>query len=292
MKVLVTGGSGFIGKYVLNELIKSNIDFVTIGRNERDYTHKYLRMDLLECTDFSSIIKDIKPTHLIHLAWHTKHGEYWDSALNYDWMNVTQRLLESFCQNGGKHVLITGTCAEYDWRYGYCLEDFTPTNSNSIYGNIKNETRIISQKICKEHNVNLTWARLFYPYGLGETSERLIPSLFDVCNGKKEVFGVNIKAYRDLVHVSDVANAIVLCSKKNINNIINISSGEPTCLGSLVKLIAKICKYDANNFLSIKSIKMGEPKFLIGDSERLHKVGWQKMIDIDYGISTYTRGIL
>ncbi len=290
MKVLVTGATGFIGRYVTTELARQEIDFVTVGRSTKyEPPWKHIALNLLEVDDFSLILKQAQATHLIHIAWYSEHGEYWDSQINLDWMKMTVQLVEAFCRQGGEHICITGTCAEYDWSHGYCNEDSTPASPSTFYGITKDSTRRLAQVISQKYSVSLAWARIFYPYGEGEATPRLIPSLFSVFRGLKEPFGVNANCYRDFLHVSDVASAIVLLTNKKVTGCINIGSGEPVLIRDLVKVIAQINSADPMTVLGQKSDRIGEPKFLIGNNEKLKKHGWQNKIHIlgDSQISKY-----
>jgi len=286
MKVLVTGATGFIGKHVLHVLERKKIDYVILGRGDIDNQIK-IQCNLLENDDLVCALKKIKPTHLIHLAWYTEHGKYWESPLNISWLVSSCRLVEAFCQSGGRHVLIAGTCAEYDWRYGYCVEDLTPLNPKTLYGIAKNVTRSLVENVCEKHKVGFVWTRIFFPYGPGESKERLIPSLFGVFQDEKPAFGVNAHVYRDLLHVTDVAEAIAVCSENEALGKINISSAEPLSLEMIVKEIALICKKLPDEVLSLDSPRIGEPKFLVGDNDKLKKLGWKKNISFEQGIKNY-----
>ena len=127
MKVLLTGASGFIGQHLLQQLLKANVEVIVLGRRKPDFhTGQFIKIDLLQTEIDQSAIKDSGATQLIHLAWYTEHEKYWTSPINLRWVEATTRLVEAFCAAGGKKVLLSGTCAEYDWSYGYLLETETP----------------------------------------------------------------------------------------------------------------------------------------------------------------------
>jgi len=288
MKVLLTGASGFIGRHLAEKFEQDGIDYVAIGRNYPDNS-KNIRSDLLSSEDLLPILKKVKPTHLIHLAWYAEHGKYWESPLNIDWLVATTHLIEAFCQSGGKHAVVAGTCAEYDWGYGFCVEDLTPLNPGTLYGTAKNSTHSLSRYICSKYGVGLAWARIFFPYGAGESKERLIPALFDVFRMAKQAFGVNAHAYRDLLHVSDVAEAINLCTTKEAEGAINICSGQPLRLESIVRKIASLCNQSPDCVLSMKSNRVGEPVLLVGDNQKLKTLGWEQKISFEKGIENYSK---
>ena len=287
MRVLVTGGNGFIGKYLLSILERKNIDYITIGRSDCNHKKNHISINMLGNESFTKIINEINPTHLIHLAWYTEHGKFWNSPLNLEWIIATQKILEAFYEAGGKHALIAGTCAEYDFKYGYLIEDITPTNPESLYGISKDATRRMSELIAKKYNLKLGWARIFYPYGVGEHSSRLIPALFNVFRNKLTAFGVKKSSYRDLLHVVDVATAIFECSINKVTGNINICSGKPIQLFELVNSIASILGKDSKIILEKYPELTNAPEMIIGSNMKIREIGWQQTICLEEGLKNY-----
>jgi nucleoside-diphosphate-sugar epimerase len=287
MRVLLTGATGFIGKYVASQLQAEGVDIVTVSREVGDDTSEHIQADLLSVTDYVGIVRKAKATHLIHLAWYTEHGKYWSSLLNVDWIKATAGLIDAFCREGGKHVTVSGSCAEYDWDSGYCTEDVTPINPATIYGSSKYATHRICENICANFAVPLAWGRVFFPYGKGEPETRLLPSLAAVFEGKNTAFGVNRESYRDFLHVTDVANALVILSKSKTSGVINISSGEAKQLREVVFLLAKIMSVSPDGVLGLSSSRPGEPHLLVGNNDRLRKLGWQKRVDLSQGLEDF-----
>lgn len=287
MKVLVTGATGFIGRYLVSFLKINKIDHVCLNRKYRNDHKNAYQADIIQTEDFSNLMEQIKPTHIIHLAWCTEHGHFWDSTENLDWFTASKKLIEAFCKAGGKHVLITGTCAEYDWRYGNCREDLTPINPHSLYGKIKDSTRKECSRICTHYKINLAWLRIFNPYGYGEKQTRLIPSLFKVFQKDAEPFGVNLNFSRDFLHVKDVISAIAICAQKEVDGIYNVGSNEPILLETLVRKIAAVCGRDPSTILKLSPKINDEPTILTADNNKLKSIGWNKTITIKEGLKSY-----
>lgn len=287
MKVLITGASGFLGNAVASILKTSGIDYCAIGRKNNAGHSNFLEVDLLTDFDYSELFSFYMPTHLIHLAWYVEHGKYWNSYENLNWTNASFRLLDSFYKYGGKHAVVAGTCAEYDWQYGYFKENLTPVNPNTLYGISKDNTRRILQLLATKYGASLAWGRIFYPYGVEEPQSRLIPSLFQVFKEGGLPFGVNKSAFRDLLHVSDVAEAFVSCLEANYHGVINICSGNPVQIEQLVQLIAYICKQSPEAVLSIKADLRNDPQFLIGDNSILKSLGWKQKIGLNDGLKHF-----
>lgn len=291
MKVLLTGASGFIGGYVLAELLKHDVDVVTIGRMQPTESTQHIELDLAQCSEFCQIMRRVSPTHLIHLAWYAEHGKYWSSSMNIRWVDITNRLVLSFCENGGKHAIIAGTCAEYDWGFGYCREYETPVRPATLYGIAKDATRRLTESICKQNEVSHSWMRVFQTFGIGEYGERLIPSLINVFNGKRRAFGVNGCSFRDYLHVSDVAKAFANVAIARKNGIFNVSSGRPIEISELVKILASLQHRDPNPVLDLRTERPNEPRLLVGDNVRLLDSGWKPTVSIEYGLEQMVRAV-
>lgn len=287
MRVLITGANGFIGRSLLSQLKQNDIEVITIGRGAIKENAQHFSIDIFEADGILRVIKKIQPARLIHLAWYTEHGKYWNSSLNLNWVSATWHLLDAFYAAGGEHALVAGTCAEYDWRQGYCIENLTPANPTSVYGIAKDTSRRISETLANKYGATLAWARIFYPYGVGESATRLVPSLFAAFKGEIAPFSVCAAAYRDLLHVSDVANALFICSQAGMSGIVNISSGKPTQISEVVETIARLCKSDSDIILGEKGCKKSEPTLLVGENKKLRSLGWKQSIELEHGLQEY-----
>lgn len=276
MKVLLTGASGFIGHYILAQLEKNGIVPVIVGRSRpSSFKGEFIEADLLRTGDCTDLIQRAGASHLVHLAWYAEHGEFWTSPLNLRWAEASVRLVEAFCAAGGQKVVAAGTCAEYDWSFGYCREDNTPLTPASMYGAAKDATRRLIAAVCESHRVALAWGRIFLPYGKGEDARRLVPSLIEIFRGKRPPFGVNANAYRDFLHADDVASGFIRLLLSDTGGSYNISSGRPTQIMDVVNLIAKSFKGNPRIVLDLSTERPGEPQILFGDNGKLKTLGWQ-----------------
>jgi len=281
MRVLLTGASGFLGRYVLSQLSQRGIDVLVVGRScPVDYRGDFRQVDLLQSSDCFDLINSARPTHLMHLAWYAEHGEYWTSPLNLRWAEATVRLVETFAAAGGQKVVAAGTCAEYDWSCGYCREDATPLKPASMYGTAKDATRRLLAAVCSARQLPFAWGRIFLPYGQGEDRRRLIPSLVEVFQGKRPPFGVNASAYRDFLHADDLAGAFIRLLLSDADGSFNISSGRPTQIAEVVKSIATAFNGDPDTVLRLSSERPGEPEILFGENGKLKALGWQPVHSI------------
>lgn len=290
MKVILTGASGFIGRYVLKALQHRGIEVVAVGRARPQPSVPFIEVDLLDITDFGSLVQQAKATHLLHLAWYAEHGKYWTSPLNLRWAEATTRLVEAFCAAGGQQVVIAGTCAEYDWAHGYCREDSTPLTPATLYGTAKDATRRLVMAVCAQHQVSCAWGRIFLPFGRGESTSRLIPSLIEVFRSERAPFGVNSTAYRDFLHAFDVAEGFVRLLTTGASGAYNICSGEPVRLTEVVTTLASLLRADPESVLALTTERPGEPSLLVGENLKLKALGWRPALTLAQGLERTLRG--
>jgi nucleoside-diphosphate-sugar epimerase len=280
IKVAVTGGTGFIGRYVIKLLIEKGYEIIAIGRNcpTQDPSLTFVKCDLINNYDYSWLTK-YQPSHLLHLAWYAEHGKFWTSPLNLKWCDATVRLIEAFCNYGGQRIVVAGTCAEYDWSFGYCREQVTPCNPSTLYGIAKDCARRMTTEISRMNNVSLAWGRIFFPFGVGEDLNRLIPSVIQTFLGQRQPFPIGIYQWRDILPVEIVADAFVFLLTQEEAGIFNICSGKPTQIGDIIKQVATILNTNPDILLSLGVEQNNSPNLLVGDNSSISLMGWKPKFD-------------
>ena len=288
MRVLLTGASGYLGQHVLARLRERDIDIVLLGRSHpaRAENLPLIAVDLLECRDLTAALYEARASHLLHLAWYTEYGKYWNSPLNLRWVDASLRLLQAFTEQGGRHAVMTGTCAEYEWREDRPFrEDATQLNPASLYGAAKDATRRLAEAWCRDQGVTLAWGHVFFPFGPGESRQRMLPSLIEVFRGRSAPFGVNAEAWRGMLPVRDAADALVHLLAQGCKGRYNICTGQPVQLGEVVRTLARLCGADPSSVLALTTARPGDPTMLVGNNQRLLATGWLPTQTLEQGLS-------
>lgn len=283
IKILLTGGGGFLGRPLLHLLESRNYDITLIGRSRPpSFKGCFIEADLLSisASKITDIMKEIRPTHLVHLAWYAEHGDFWESDQNLHWINKTALLVKKFCENGGKRVLVSGSCAEYSWDVGCELKEDSPCFPSSLYGMSKHLTQQIVAYICNQAEVELTWCRIFFPYGPNEDSKKLVPSLKRIANNLDEPFLIKAPGSRDFLHVDDVANAIVTIILRQATGLINISSGNAYDIQQLMVDVLKKKRPDINVDAFLKHTSEQTTLDIVGNNQRLLDLGWKQSVEL------------
>ena len=287
-RVLVTGAAGFIGRHCLPILVAKDFDVhaadIVIPETNLYGVHWH-RIDLLDTRSTIELIAAIRPTHLIHFAWYAKPGEYWASTENVRWLEGSLHLLRVFQKAGGARVVMAGTCAEYDWTFGYCSEYVTPLAPSSLYGTCKNSMQHLLKDFSRETSLSGAWGRIFFLYGPHENPDRLVSSVIVSLIRNKMAPCSHGNQVRDILYVKDVASAFVSLLMSNVEGPVNIASGKPIVLREIILSIAD--KLGKNNLVKLGALpqKKDEPSVLFADTKRLFsEVIWQPQYDIDEGI--------
>lgn len=284
-KVLVTGASGFIGRHCVSLLAQAGYEVHGLSRRKPDSAElkkiSWHEADLLVPGSPSELISRIKPDCLLHLAWCTSPGKFWEAPENKDWVEASRALLTAFTEHGGRRAVIAGTCAEYDWTKGECRENSTPLRPASLYGSAKKELHNILESL---NGVNFAWAHIFYVYGPGEDPSRLVAYVTRSLLQNQPAVCSDPHHVRDFLYVEDVASSLVALLSSSVQGAVNIGSGEQVSIGDLLNKIGyylgrpHLLEFDGSR-------SAGGPSAFWANTDRLkNEVGWTPRYDLNQGL--------
>jgi len=288
-RILVTGASGFIGNACIDVLAEtSQYETHAISTKPRNGSQQNIfwhQLDLHDHLATRELLVQVKPTHLLHLAWHPVQGKIWSSEENYKWVNTSFNLLQAFALSGGKRCIIAGSCAEYSLARGICLEDQTPLESASVYGKSKNALHSMQESFCKESGLSCAWGRVFYLYGPHEPQQKLTSSVILSLLEGKQAKCSHGNQIRDYLFVQDAATAFIALLESEVVGAVNIASGKPLALKEIILKVAD--KLDGHDLVLFGALTPAEnePDVLVADINRLSKeVGWKPEYSLDRGL--------
>jgi nucleoside-diphosphate-sugar epimerase len=289
-KVLITGAAGFIGRHCLPILLTRGYevhaaDSRSPAENMPDV--HWHQVDLLDSLEVCRLMSEVRPTHLLHFAWFTAPGEYWDSLENLRWVRGSLDLLQSLAEYDGVRIVMAGSCAEYDWQYGYCSEQVTPLVPATLYGTCKHSLQIMLEASARQAGLSAAWGRIFFLYGPHEHPSRLIPSVIISLLKGEPARCSHGNQVRDFLYVEDVADAFTALLESNVTGPVNIASGCPIALRDIIyKLADKIGRRDLIQ-LGVLPVSEHEPHLLVADVRRLtNEVGWLPRHDLNTGLES------
>lgn len=290
-KVLLTGASGFIGRHCVEPLLARSyevhavsLNVPTSGRGDMPGVHWH-SADLLDADRVRSLMSTVEPTHLLHLAWYAVPGKYRMSPENLRWVQTSLELYMAFAACGGRRVVGAGSCIEYGREDARCAEGTTTLTPSTLYGACKHALRVMSEAFAREAGLSAAWGRVFFLYGPHEHPDRLVAHIMRSVFGGERVRTTHGNQVRDLLHVADVAAALVALLDSDVCGAVNIASGLPVTLKELFGKIAELTgRGDLIEVGALPALE-GESPVICADVTRLRdEVGWSPQYDLNRGI--------
>ena len=248
MKIAITGATGFIGQHVRNVLAKTDNDVVLVVRYVERVGDKSAREEIV-AADLSQARTDWfelfgRPDVVLHLAWGGLPNYMDDYHVDVE-LPTQLRFLTALINSGLKKLVVTGTCYEYGISRGALSED-QETNPNTPYGIAKDRLRKELFELRSTQHFDLTWARIFYPYGEGQSESSIYSQLTRAISNNEKEFAIGSGTQMlDFIQVTTVAKALLafVTEIKGIG-LINVGSGEPQTVIEFVERL--ICRFESN----------------------------------------------
>jgi len=287
-RLLITGANGFIGRHATELAAEKGLDVHALGsRMPLDPVEgvTYHVADLISGIDRAcALVREIAPTHLLHLAWYAVPRVFWTALENYRWPGATMELVSAFADAGGTRLVAAGTCAEYDWTSGICVEGVTPLDPKTPYGVSKDATRRLLESWANRRDVRFAWGRVFFVYGPGEHPDRVVASVVRALLRGQTANCTDGRQVRDFLHVRDAAAAFLALTQSVVEGAVNIASGEPVPLATLLTRAGD--ELGARSLIAFGALPSpGEPPLVAGDTRRLRQeVGFEPLHDLQSGL--------
>jgi len=303
MKILVTGGAGYIGSHTVKELLRNGFETVTFdnfssGRRELVPGGKIIAADLMNL----GAVKDVFRTHdiraVLHFASLIQVNESYSNPRKYYVHNITTslNLLEAMLEAGVRIIVFSSSAAVYGEPREIPIPESHPKDPINPYGQTKYFVEKILQDYDRAHGLKFASLRYFNAAGadpdgrLGEIHDpesHLIPNIMLSLLGRKpafEVYGTDFptpdgSAVRDYIHVTDLAAAHVLALHKLLSSgesdVFNLGSGTGFSVLEVMK------KVEETTGLKIPAVihpkRRGDVPILLASKEKAElKLGWEQ----------------
>lgn len=296
MKVLVTGGAGYIGSACVEKLISEGHKVVTIDNlteGHRSAVHPdadFIEADIADEVVLKDCFSMHQPDAIIHFAANALVGESMTNPGKYFNNNTTkaQKLLECAASAGIRKFIFSSTCATYGIPDKVPMNESTPQNPINPYG----ESKLMFEKILgwyqKIYNIEPVIFRYFNAAGatslFGEhhrIETHLIPNVLFAALGRNQgcrIFGTDYETpdgtcVRDYIHITDLAQAHILALKPGISGAFNLGNGD----GYSVRQVIDTCRQITGREIAVSAEgrRPGDPPTLVAAADKARNVlGW------------------
>ena len=309
-KIIVTGGSGFIGSNLVNFLVKKNffvinVDKLTYSANRHKNTllnsknYKLIKVDIGNKKKITQIIKKFKPKVIFNLAAETHVDRSIDGPAKFIHTNIngTFSLLESLRFLKKKKIVPKLVHISTDEVYGDIDEGFRSKENHkyepsSPYSASKVSADHLVKSYIRTYNLNAVISNCCNNYGPYQFPEKLIPKMIsNIFNNKELPIYAKGKNSREWIHVEDHCSALFQLYLKGKNGeSYNVGSGVNLSNINLVKKILKIC-----NIMNLKIGKKTKIKFVkdrpghdfryaLNSKKIFKKLNWKPKIKFEKGL--------
>jgi len=250
LKVLVTGGAGFVGKEVLRQLMTTPYEiYGTDIKKSND-------IDYLDVTQFNQVLNYLKTKGfgkddaIIHLAAKVAGKPSLQDPYGYFYTNIigTLNILEAMKQLGMKYLVFISSWSTFGSRIELPITEDTPQSPENPYGSSKKACEILVQSYCDLGFIKAVILRPTMIYGPGQEEANVLQQVVDsmVNKTKMELYGEGTHT-REFLNVRDAANIMVKSLEvvKNVPKyeIFILGTEQPIRIRDLVKKASKISKF-------------------------------------------------
>lgn len=293
MKILVTGGAGFIGSHLVDLLIEKGHDVVVIdnlfsGKRENvNPKAKFVKMSVV-FGDLSKVFENEKFDYVFHLAAQANlrlslKEPKKDAEIN---IGGSLNVIENCIKYGIKKIIFSSTAALYSPDVKIPCDENEKAEPMSPYGLAKHTIEKHLKILNKLHKIDyaiLRYANVYGPRQNPKGEAGVVSIFFDkATSGDDLKINGDGNQTRDFVYVKDVAAANITALENNLSGIFNVSSGKEISVNELAE---KILRTSGKNGKILYSNEIeGELKRSCLNSDKLRKAGWEPRYDIDRGM--------
>lgn len=271
MKILVTGANGFLGRGIVDEIIKTGHTVVAAGFETNKVSSDAIRIngDMFEVADPYEYYG--QPDVLLHLAY--KDGFVLNSEAHMQNLVQHTTFINKMITSGVKQVAVMGTMHEIGFFEG-SVDENTPTHPMNFYGIAKNAIRDYTSLVTKNNGVIMQWLRAFYIVDGTAYGNSIFSKLFAAAERGDKTFPFTTgKSQYDFLDYGDFSRYVAAAvTQTEVQGIINISSGEPERLSDRVE------RFISDHHLNIKLDYGAFPdrpfdaKAIWGDNTKIQKI--------------------
>ena len=284
--ILVTGGLGFIGSHIVEELLEDNkvtvIDNLSSGKieNLKDSNHENLTLineDLLDC-DLEEILKG--KDYVFHLAAKVSVPGSVAEPLDYNESNIdaTLKLLIACKNNNVKKIVFSSSSAVYGENLNMPLKESELPMPSSPYAAQKASGELYLRSFFESYGLNYVALRYFNVFGPRQDENSpyaaVIPKFISaILKGESPVIYGDGEQTRDFIYVKEIAKANIAACESDYNGIVNVALGKSMTINHLFDIVSDVLESDLE--VEYLDERPGDIKHSLADISNLKSINFK-----------------
>lgn len=272
MRVLVTGANGYIGRYVVKELLDKGHEVYVSDIRYDDVDERAVRTDVEIFGNVQDVFTKLgSPDVCVHLAW--RNGFVHNDMSHIDDFPNHYRFIKNMVDGGLKQIVVMGSMHEVGYHEG-AVDENTPCNPRSLYAVAKNALRQLTLMLAEDKGICCQWIRGYYILGDDLKNNSIFSKIVAAAKeGKKEFPFTSGKNKYDFISVQELAKQIAaVASQSEISGVINCCSGKPISLADKVEGFIKENGYDITLKYGAFPDRPYDSPAIWGDSAKIEQI--------------------
>ena len=292
MKILVTGGEGFIGRNIIKAARELGWETISVdiekGQSGADSFHK---ISINDRKTFPRLLEDVD--YVFHEAAVTSPPQFDKEPYSGMETNImgTLNVLESSMNSGVKRVVMASSSSTY----GDLSREVSEVDGNTEFINLYPMTKFVGELMGRfysgRYDMEIVMLRYFNTYGVGENSKGFYSSVIhkfisDLKTGKPPVIYGDGKQSRDFIYVKDVANANILAAKAGKDGAsYNIGTGVTTTFNDIYRIVSSEMNVDIKPVYEKNPFKSYQLYTKANIEKARREIGFNPLFDLKKGIN-------
>jgi UDP-glucose 4-epimerase len=295
MKILVTGGAGFIGSHLVDRLVQEGHEIVVVDnlstgkRRNLNRAAEFYKLDI-QSSRLERVFRNERPSMVMHLAAQMDVRRSVENPTYDAQVNIlgTVNVLQQAANHGTRKVIFASSGgAIYGEQEVFPAPESHPTQPLSPYG---------ISKLCGEYYltyfqrmsgiqcVALRFGNVYGPRQDPE-GEAGVVAIFSrkLLAGEQPIINGNGRQTRDFVYVEDVVESHLAAMGKDVQGVYNVGTGEETMVNDLFRILADLIRPGSKELHG--PAKKGEQIRSVIDAGKLHQLGWEAKVPLREGLS-------
>lgn len=291
MKILITGGCGFIGSHLVKFWQMPHVDVIIFDKQRPPerllcFNYTFIQGTITDREKVANVL--IGVDYVFHLAAEISVPESMDNPLKYYGTNTigTIIMLEEAEKAKVKHFIFASSSANYGFGVKIPKKETMLLRPKCPYAFTKIDGEYLCEMFRKERGLKTTSLRFFNVYGEGQNPDAqyaaAIPKFIQQCLNKDKITLFGGEQTRDFIYVGDIVMGMVFCVVNQIEGIFNLGTGKNISIENLAILIRRLTK--SISMIEFLPERAGDVPVGLAGMKRLEKRGFKCNYTLEQGI--------